>query len=256
MPEPETLGARGADIVVGTLERAVEQRRVAHVALTGGSTAGHLYNALARGDFRSAVWTNVHLWWGDDRFVGFADADSNVRLVRETLLADGTAVGADPAHVHPFPIDLAFAAGETAEWCAKRYADELAAVVPIGPAGAPVFDLVLLGVGADGHLLSCFPGSPLIDAPAPPICAATPPPTTALPALPRVTCSPRIVDAARTVLVVVAGSSKAAVVQEILGAGAVPERRPAAIAVRNGATWLIDAAAAALLGDDVQLATS
>ncbi|MHB8440301.1 MAG: 6-phosphogluconolactonase, partial [Acidimicrobiales bacterium] len=206
LPDAATLGRRAAEHVCASLTRSVVERGMAHLALTGGTTAGLLYTALAS-DYRDTVpWRNVHLWWGDDRFVGFSDPDSNVRLVRATLLSPTAGGGprrgieVPGSQIHPFPIDEARASGRGPSWCAERYDAALRAALPTDERQVPVFDLVLLGVGADGHMLSCFPGSPLVDAPAPPCCAAVPAPTSALPVVPRVTCSPRLVEAARDVL--------------------------------------------------------
>jgi 6-phosphogluconolactonase len=280
VPDATTLGRRAAEHVRSSLERSVAERGVAHLALTGGTTAGLLYTVLAS-DYRETVpWRYVHLWWGDDRFVAFDDLDSNVRLVRTTLLAPAadadtqavevTASAAatdDPSvrwgiqvpagQVHPFPIDEARATGRGPSWCAEQYDAALRTGLPADEQGVPVFDLVLLGVGADGHMLSCFPRSPLVDAPMRglPRCAAVPPPTTALPAVPRVTCSPRLVGAARDVLVLVSGAGKAAVMKRILQDEAAPQDFPAAIAARQGATWLLDSAAAAELAHGAWLGT-
>ena len=248
------LARRGADHVCASLERAVRERGRAHLALTGGTTAGILYRALASAPHRDCIdWQAVELWWGDDRFVPFDHRDSNVLLVEETLLGIGRPdPGRNPegiviplANVHPFPIPDAEANGEGPDGCAVRYERELQARVPLDGRGVPVFDLVLLGVGPDGHILSCFPGSPLVDAPAPPVCAGVPAPTAVTPRVRRVTCSPRIVEAAREVLVLVTGSGKAGILREVLTGPRNASRLPAVIAAREGATWLLDAAAAA-----------
>ena len=244
------LGRRAAEYVCASLEQAVARRGGAHLMLTGGSTAAILHRALASAPFRDRIdWDHVDLWWGDDRFVPFGDTDSNVRLARETLLRGrqpgSTGIVVPERNVHPFPIPEARAAGEGPDACASRYASELVARVPLDAHGLPVFDLVLLGVGPDGHFLSCFPGSPLVDAPAPPICAGVPAPTTASPYVPRVTCSPRLTEIARDVLVMGTGPAKAAIMAAVLAGPRDVNRYPAQIAARRGATWMLDAAAAA-----------
>ncbi len=244
------LGRHGAEYVCTSLEGAIARRGGAHMALTGGSTAAILHRAIATPPFRDRVdWGRVDLWWGDDRFVPFDDADSNVRLARETLLGGGPpgSVGIEipERNVHPFPIPEARAAGEGPEGCASRYAAELVARVPLDEHGLPVFDVVLLGVGPDGHFLSCFPGSPLVDAPAPPICAGVPAPTTASPHVPRVTCSPRLTEIAGGVLVMASGPSKAAIMTAVLAGPRDVHRYPSQIAARPGATWMLVRQAAA-----------
>jgi 6-phosphogluconolactonase len=254
MPEPRivvvddavALGQSGAEYVCASLRAALSERGQAHLALTGGGTAIALYRALAGPRLRESLdWGKVQFWWGDDRFVPFDHPDSNVHLVEATLLASPEGLAVPAANLHPFPIPEADAASQGPDWCAQRYASELTEKVPLDERGLPVFDLVLLGVGPDGHFLSCFPGSPLVDAPAPPICAGVPAPTSAAPHVPRVTCSPRLTEVARDVLVMAAGAAKAPVIAAILAGPRDPRRYPAQLAARAGATWLLDAAAAA-----------
>jgi 6-phosphogluconolactonase len=244
------LGTRGAEYVCASLAQAIVDRGHAHLALTGGSTAIILYRAIASAGFRGRVdWRHVDLWWGDDRFVPLDHPDSNVLLVQDTLLAaqatDPAGIVIPEANVHPFPIPAAEAEGEGPDGCAARYSRELVSSVPLDEHGLPVFDLVLLGVGPDGHFLSCFPGSPLVDAPAPPICAGVPAPTTASPHVPRVTCSPRLTEIARDVLVLGSGAAKAAIMAAVLAGPRDVHRLPSQIAARAGATWMLDAPAAA-----------
>ena len=242
----EEIGRAGADYTCRTLERAIAERGCAHLALTGGSSPIALYRALGTAPFRDRLdWANVDLWWGDDRFVPFDHPESNVNLVRGTLLDPASGIAIPARNVHPFPIHEADAAGEGPEWCAARYAEQLLASLPLDGHGLPVFDLVLLGVGPDGHFLSCFPGSPLVDAPAPPICAGVPAPTTAEPHVPRVTCSPRLTENARDVLVMVTGAGKAPIVAAVLAGPRNPHQYPSQLAAREGATWLLDPSAAA-----------
>ncbi len=277
------LGRRGADYVCSSLEHAIAERGHAHLALTGGSTAIILYRAIATAPFRDRVdWHRVDLWWGDDRFVPFDHPDSNVLLAQETLLGAAMPRGArhtaqppaepssskrfrgpgeEPSgieisvgNVHPFPIPEAEADGTGPDGCASRYARDLVAHLPLDDHGLPIFDLVLLGVGPDGHFLSCFPGSPLVDAPAPPICAGVPAPTTARPHIPRVTCSPRLTEIARDVLVMGSGPSKAAIMSAVLAGPRDPHVHPSQIAARAGATWMLDAAAAADLPEAMRAA--
>jgi 6-phosphogluconolactonase len=263
-PDPDSLADLAADHVAAALREAVAARGVAHLALTGGSTATGLYVRLAGPPHRDAIpWSQVQLWWGDDRYVPVDHPASNTGLVESTLLHvgamggesdDGTA-GIDvrgeavtgvvlaAQQVHPFPIAAALAEGRDAAWTAQRYADLLRAAIPHDAGGWPVFDLVLLGMGPDGHILSCFPGSPALSDETS-LALAVPAPTTVEPHLPRVTLNPRLVTAARAVLVVVSGDAKAERVREVLAGPRDLQRLPAQYARRAGATWLLDAAAA------------
>jgi 6-phosphogluconolactonase len=110
------------------------------VALSGGSTPKPVYEALAD---MALPWVRIHWFFGDERFVPPGDAQSNYRMARETML-----FRAPPGNIHPVPT-----VGLTLEEAALRYEQEL----------PPHFDLVLLGLGTDGHTASLFPGSPALD---------------------------------------------------------------------------------------------
>ena len=193
---------------MAVLAGPIEMRGIAHLALTGGSSAAALYEALLAPIRRSAVdWSRVEAWWGDDRLVGRSEPHSNV-LVAQPILEPEHGLGLDPRRVHPFPIDEAVDGGHKAAWVAKTYAARLREHLPADGAGDPIMDLVLLGMGGDGHILSVFPGSPAL-APGTPIVMAVPAPTHIGPRVARVTINPRLVATARAVLVMCSGAAKA-----------------------------------------------
>ncbi len=241
----ETLATEAGRCIAEALAGAVAARGVAHWATTGGSSAPAIYRALAAEPLASAVpWSRVHTWWGDDRFVRHDDPLSNV-LPITALLAGGGLPAAARANLHPIPTDPALAGGFGAGWAAARYADELASLVPAGPDGVPVLDLVILGVGPDGHILSVFPGSAVWESSAS-VCAV-PAPTHIEPHVERVTMHPRLVAAARAVLVTTTGAAKAAKLARAWSGGADLRQVPVAAAMLPTATWLLDAAAASEL---------
>jgi 6-phosphogluconolactonase len=241
------VAAAAADRVVAILGGAIEMRGVAHLALTGGSSAAALYRALLAPVRRSAVdWSRVEAWWGDDRLVGRSDRHSNVR-VAEPILEPDHGLGLDPRRVHPFPIDDAAEGGHEPAWVAETYAARLRERLPLDGAGEPILDLVLLGMGGDGHILSVFPGSPALE-PGTPIVMAVPAPTRIEPHLARVTINPRLVAAARAVLVMCSGATKADRVADVLAGPLQPDRLPAQLALGPNATWILDSAAAEGLG--------
>ncbi|MDP9482231.1 MAG: 6-phosphogluconolactonase, partial [Chloroflexota bacterium] len=155
-----------------------------------------------------------------------------------------TSIPAD--HVHPFPTDRAIGAGLGPHWCAATYATEVVAALP-SVDGWPAFDLVLVGIGADGHLLSVFPGSPALSSER--VGLAIPAPTHIEPHVERVTLNPAILGVAGRILAMAAGEAKAGVVARILEGPRDPAILPGVLARRSTATWLLDIAAAAMLQD-------
>ena len=207
-----------------------------HVVLTGGTLGIASLRAVATSPVRDAVdWSGVHLWWGDERFLPDGHADRNETQAREALIdALGDALPA--ANVHPMPAlsdDV-----PTPEMSATLYAQELAA------AGSPAFDVLLLGMGPDGHVASLFPGHQALGAQYAPTVAVhgspKPPPL-------RVSLTFEAIRAAREVWVVASGAEKADAVASALG-GASVTVTPAAGALGTERTlWLVDVAATAAL---------
>ena len=235
-----------ADAIVRGLAGAIDARGVAHWATTGGSAPAAIYRELLRPERRDLVdWAVVHVWWGDDRFVPRDHPLSNVKALDEILLheADGLPIGLE--HLHPFRTAEALGDGHDAASCAAALAEELARIGPPSPDGWPRFDLVFLGMGDDGHMLSVFPGSMAFDSDA--WTMAIPAPTHIEPHIERVTMHPAIVSAARDVLMVVGGASKADILADVLGPIREPRRWPAQAARLERATWILDDEAAARL---------
>ena len=264
LPDPEAVSAAAAEEIAATLATAVADRGRAHLAATGGSTPAGFYRHLADSPLRERVpWDEVDIWFGDDRYVPRDHPLSNVLLVDQVLLRAAAYTGQsgggdsgvdiergiDPgvvlpvSHVHPFPCGLAIAEGRGAAWCAETYAEEVRAGVPLDGDGWPAFDLLFLGIGPDGHLLSVFPGSPALAARA--LALAIPAPTHVEPHVERVTLNPAVVGSSRRVLVVVHGAAKAGILGEVFGPTDDPARWPAQLALRAEATWILDRAAAA-----------
>lgn len=244
-----------AERTAAALADAIASRGRADWATTGGSSPVGLYRQLADTPLRDAVdWPRVHVWWGDDRYVPRDHPLSNVKPFDDILLdighsEEGTA-GGPPGlpfeidHIHPFPTGEAIGAARGAAWCAATLADELRDTGPTFEGGWPVFDLVILGAGEDGHVLSVFPGSPALDATFADLALAIPAPTHIAPHIARVTLHPAVIGAARRVIVLATGNAKAAVLGDVFGEVHDPGRWPAQLARRAGATWILDRAAA------------
>jgi 6-phosphogluconolactonase len=265
LANPDACSDAAAELIARTLVEAAAARGAAHWATTGGSTPAAIYRRLAASPLRDEIpWEQVQLWWGDDRFVPADHPLSNVHVATSDLLEIGAlsgesgtgGLGADvggrrpgaPLHasnVHQVPVAGAIARSEGPGWAAERYAEELAAAGPALVDGVPAFDLVLVGVGPDGHILSVFPGSVAFDRlePALPI----PAPTHIEPHVARVTLNPATVRVAHRVLAVVLGGSKAEIIGRLFGDASDPLELPAQLAIRDDATWILDEAAAAQL---------
>ena len=233
--------AAAAALVAETLRAASATRGRATLALSGGRGGRGVMVALAeRGD---APWERIEWFWGDERCVPADDPRSNVRLARESLLGPR---GILAARIHPPPVELVEPAA-----IADGYARTLAATLDPGP--APVFDAVLLGVGADGHVASLMPGCRALAATAP-VAAVAREEVTAEPHVARITVTPPVLAAARqVVVVVVTGAAKARALAAALN-GPEDVRRVPAQLVRPSSRvrWLIDRAAAGELLRDAR----
>jgi 6-phosphogluconolactonase len=255
--DPAAAALEAAGRIAAALAGSVAERSRADWATTGGSAPIGIYRRLVAAPLRDEIpWEAVHVWWGDDRFVPPDHPLSNIKPLDDILLAigasdEGHAAGAPagvplPAgNVHPFPTSEAIGGSHGAAWCAATLAGELRGAGLPTEDGWPVFDLILLGVGGDGHLLSVFPGSDAFESTE--LALAIPAPSHIEPHVARVTLNPAVIDVARRVLVVVAGAAKAAVLADIFGDDRDPRRWPGQLARRAGATWIVDSAAAARL---------
>src|SRR3954468_23271931 len=156
VPDAEVLASSVAAPLVVTIIDAQAEHGRAHGVLTGGRIAAKVLRTVGELPATGAIdWRRVDLWWGDERFLPAGDPDRNETQAREALL---DALPLDPARVHAMPPSDG-PDGDDAEAAAKRYARELAAAAPAG-ADLPRFDVLMLGVGEDGHVASIFPDHP------------------------------------------------------------------------------------------------
>ena len=225
---------------------AVAARGVFHLCTTGGSTPAAFYRALREPSRASRMpWAQTQIWFGDDRFVPRADPLSNVSPLDAQLLspsADGASSPLLPNAVHPWPTTAA-----DAPIAVNAYLAELRdAGVPHTPRGFPIFDLVLIGIGGDGHCLSVFPGSTLALEGAP-VAAGVPAPTHIEPHVPRLSFSLGVLASARAVIALAPGAGKADALARIFNNSTAVADAPAKAALIPTATWLLDTASAAKL---------
>jgi 6-phosphogluconolactonase len=228
-PDLEALSRAAAERFVSLAEGAVPFR----VALSGGSTPRRLYELLAAPPFRDQVpWPHTHLFWGDERCVPPDHPDSNYRMARESLLERAPI----PArNVHRIRGELA------PQEAAAAY--EATLRTELGAGGR--LDLVLLGMGEDGHTASLFPGSPALHEQTRWVMAQEVEKLGAW----RITLTPPIINAAANVLFVVAGGGKAGRLRQALVRPGQEELLPAQMVrpAEGRLLWLVDRAAAGLL---------
>jgi 6-phosphogluconolactonase len=240
-PDGPVLAQAAAARLVTKLVDVLAERDEAHLGLTGGTIGIGMLAALGDLPMRQAVdWGRVHLWWGDERFLPGGDSERNDTQARDALLR---LLPLEPAHVHAMPATDG-PDGPDAEAAAARYAAELARYAPAG-ADAPAFDVLLLGMGPDGHIASLFPEHPGTHETGPAAIAVhnspKPPPN-------RISLTFRVIQAAREVWVIASGAEKAKAASLALAAGTDQTVIPAAGAHGTEATlWLLDQAGAAQL---------
>jgi 6-phosphogluconolactonase len=216
---------------------AQSARGAASVVLTGGRVAAAVYQAVAASPAVGAVdWSRVDFWWGDERFLPSGHPDRNEVQARDAFLA---ALPVDPSRVRPMP-PTDGPDGDDPEAAAARYARELADAAPAS-AELPHIDLLLLGIGEDGHVASVFPEHPVAyeTRPVAAVRAAPKPPPV------RITLTLPAINTAEEVWLIAAGPEKAAPVgMAISGAG--PVQLPAGgVSGVERTLWLLDRAAAA-----------
>src|SRR3989449_4533132 len=233
LPSAAALADAAAGRFVGAAGDAIASRGQFIVALSGGSTPRGTYLRLGTETLVSKVmWSRVQVLWGDERCVPPDHVESNYRMARETLL-DRVPVPAANVHRIHGEDDPATAA--------EAYEGTLRALLRT-PVGARI-DLVLLGLGEDGHTASLFPGSAAVHEQTRWVMAAR----AAAASMWRITLTPAIINAAAEVLFLVSGGAKAAILRRVLEDPRRPQELPAqAIAPSNGRVrWCVDAAAAA-----------
>ena len=227
--DPAALASAAADRLVARI--AANDGRIA-VCLTGGSSPKQLYQRLATDAYRDRIpWERTHWFIGDERFVPPGDTRNNMAMARGIFLDRF----APPANIHPIATDTA-----NPDESAHAYERELKAFYGAGrlDAARPLFDLVLLGVGLDGHTASLFPGYPAALETERWVVGV--PEAHVEPFVPRVSLTLPALAACREMMFEVAGSAKRAILTRILGG----ENLPASCACSTGETvWLTDRAA-------------
>lgn len=210
-----------------------EQGRPVHISLSGGSTPKMLFKLLASAPYATSIqWHNLHFWWGDERCVAPDDAESNYGEANALLFSQ---IQIPTENIHRI-LGENDPASEV-----ERFAQEMLAQVPTQD-GTPVFDWILLGVGADGHTASLFPGATNYQDPALALVASHPESGQL-----RVSKSAKVLQAAKRISYLVLGAGKADIIHEIHTTAAEALPYPAAkVQSSQGETeWYLDKDAAA-----------
>lgn len=234
LADADSVAERAAELFVQTVREVHDAGREAHVVATGGGTGIAVLAAIAR-RADQVDWSRVHVWWGDERFVPHDSDERNDVQADEALLSK---VGVPAGQVHRVPAsDGPY--GDDPDAAAAAYAAELARYAEDGAAG-PLFDILMLGLGEEGHTASIFPHSPAASDPRP-VCAVRdcpkPPPT-------RITMTWELLSHATEVWMMTTGAGKAAAVEGALGGAdrmSIPAAGPRG---RARTRWLVDEAAA------------
>lgn len=232
-PTPKAVVREAAEIVLQCYRSALADGRMFALFLSGGSTPKALYELLASDEFKGRIdWRAVELYFGDERCVPPESELSNYRMARESLI-DRVPIPPDNVYRMKGEIDPETAATEYGRLLKEKFIDD-------GP------DLVLLGMGEDGHTASLFPGTAALDETRH-RCVANHVPHDYIPAGTnwRITLTYPFLNTARHVLILVTGKSKAARVAEVLEGEIDPKRLPIqGISPQGELTWLLDSAAA------------
>ena len=231
---PQELFAAAAEEVVHDANEAVGQRERFTIALSGGSTPKSLFNLLATNARSTLPWDRTFFFWSDERHVPPTDPDSNYRMANEVMLSK---VPVPPQNVFRFPAENPDAAA-----VAREYEKSLQKVFHLEAGAVPVFDLILLGMGPDGHTASLFPGTAALQEKSRLVVANWVEKLKTH----RMTFTLPVLNAARNVAFLVSGTDKAPALKAVLEENVPGEQYPAKLVQpTNGRLiWFVDRAAA------------
>jgi len=239
-PDAAALAAAAADRIVTASREAIRRAGRFTFVLSGGSTPERTYARLAQSPHRESIdWSLTWLFFGDERFVENDDQRSNYRMAEQALLKP---LAIEPSHIFAIPTGLG-----APDQCAARYESMLRSYFKLSPASDFLqFDMILLGLGDDGHTASLFPGKPALDEKTAWVMWS--PPGTLPPPVDRITFTFPLINSAREVLFLVSGAAKAEVLKEILESPPDVHKHPASgVRPAGKLTWLVDEPAAKLL---------
>jgi 6-phosphogluconolactonase len=231
---PQELFEAGAELVAHAAKEAVEERGRFAIALSGGSTPRSLYHLLATNARTSLPWDRMFFFFGDERHVPPTDKDSNFRMANEAMLSK---VPIPEANIFRVPAENPDAAA-----AAEAYEQSLRKFFSLEPGQVPIFDVILLGLGPDGHTASLFPGTAALQEKSRLVVANWVEKFNTH----RISLTLPVLNAARCVAFLVSGTDKAAALEAVLQSNGPGEQYPAKLVhPTNGKLiWLVDRAAA------------
>jgi 6-phosphogluconolactonase len=234
---PQQLFELAAEEVVKTASEAISQRGRFTVALSGGSTPKSLYNLLASNARSYLAWERIFFFWGDERHVGPNDPDSNYRMANEAMLAKIPVASGNVFRIPAENPDAAAAAAAYEETLKRFFAPQ--------PGEFPHFDMILLGLGPDGHCASLFPETEALKEKSHWVVANWVEKLKTS----RITLTLPVLNAARAVAFLVSGTDKAAALHSVLETDAPGEQYPSKLVrpTEGKLLWFVDKAAASSL---------
>ena len=232
----EDLSRAAAECICEIAEEAIKERGIFTLVLSGGTTPRLLYEELAKEPYASRVdLQHTHLFWGDERCVPSDNPDSNFSLALQTLISK---VDVPPSNIHRIPAATGSPKPVAAEYetTLREFFQATAGSDP--STSFPSFDLVLLGIGGDGHTASLFPGDAALEERTSWVVAVEG--SSASPPVPRITLTFPVINEAKCVLFLVSGSNKLKVLQEILNNPHTATYPAAHVQPSGNLLWFID----------------
>lgn len=239
---PQELFAAAGEEVVRTTQEAVTERGRFTIALSGGSTPKSLYNLLATNARTTLPWEHMFFFWGDERHVPPTDPDSNYRMTEEAMLSK-----IPVAQTNVFRVKTE---NPDASAVAEDYEQTIRKFFGLTVGQFPVFDMILLGMGPDGHTASLFPGTSALQEKSRLVVANWVEKLKTS----RLTLTLPVLNAARSVTFLVSGTDKAPALKAVLEENVPGEQYPSKLVKpESGALiWLVDRAAASMLSDSIR----
>ena len=243
LKDADAVARRCLEIFVDAAKRAVKAKGVFHLAISGGHSPERFFKLS--GDDAAAKnlpWDRIHVFWVDERYVPYVSSLSNYKLAADTFL---TKIAIPKENIHPIPTDL-----EDFNEAARQYEETLRSVFQIEKGQIPKFDLIILGMGADGHTASLFPGSNALFDTKDLACAVNlsilKPQSESLR---RITLTHPVLCAAKQLIILVTGAEKTKILKEILASPPDNSRYPVHLLwpALERIIWLVDSDAGKLL---------